>query len=84
MTTYHRPGRRHWLGQTGHREVEAGGEQPPSESVPVQKAWTGTLVLVWRPGNEQRAGIMPSLRGFMCGVHSMYISYRRHLNEPTD
>lgn len=38
MTTHHRPGRRHWLEQTGHTEVEGDGEQPPSVSESVQKA----------------------------------------------
>lgn len=55
MITHHRPGRRHWLEQTGRREVEAGGGQPLSVSESVQKAWTGTAALGERPVIEERA-----------------------------
>lgn len=53
MFTYHRLGHRHWLEQTGRKEVEAGGGQPLSVSESVQKAWTGTAALGERPVKEE-------------------------------
>lgn len=53
MITYHRPGHRHWLEQTGRREVEAGGGQSLSVSESVQRAWTGTAALEEKPVREE-------------------------------
>ena len=55
MSTDRRPGRRHWLEQTGHTEVEGDGGRSQSVSVSVQKAWRGTPALGQRPGKEDRA-----------------------------
>lgn len=55
MIAHHRPGHRHWLEQTGRREVEAGGGQPLSVSESVQKAWRGTVALGEKPVKEERA-----------------------------
>lgn len=55
MITDRRPGRRHWLEQTGHTEAEGDGGRPQSVSESVQKAWTDTPALAERPEKEDRA-----------------------------
>lgn len=73
MITYHRPGYRHWLEQTGRREVEAGGGQPLSVSESVQKAWTGTAALGERPLREEGKHTV-TFRGSTHDVHWWYSS----------
>lgn len=54
VIAYHKPGRRHWLEQRGHKAEEAGGERPPSASGSVQKAWPGTAARAATPVQEER------------------------------
>lgn len=55
IIAYHKPGHKHWLEQTGHREEAASGGQPQSVSVSVRKAWTGTAAQEAMPVRKEKA-----------------------------
>lgn len=57
LNTYHKPGRRHWLEQRGHKAEEAGGERSRSVSGSVQKAWPGTAAREVTPVQEGKVHV---------------------------
>lgn len=57
VIAYHKPGRRHWLEQRGHKAGEAGGERSRSVSGSVQKAWPGTAAREATPSQEERVHV---------------------------
>lgn len=57
VIAYHKPGRRHWLEQTGHKAEEAGDEQPRSASGSVRKAWPGTAAREVTPVQEEKVHV---------------------------
>lgn len=62
MIAYHKPGRRRWLEQTGHKAEEADGERPRSVSGSVRKAWPGTAAREVTPVQEEKVHPVTSMK----------------------